>query len=163
RIACSLRRRASSISLTSATSSGSGAATARAKPIRASTCGASSTSSAGTSAGLPRTVLHIVDGLGLSGKTRNLVSVVSQIDRRRFSPIVCRLNEEPSPLVSQLAAACVPLYSIPCADGVNAGAALRIVRLARSVRADVVHCHNPRPMLYGGLAARVLGIRAVGF
>jgi glycosyltransferase involved in cell wall biosynthesis len=109
-------------------------------------------------------VLHIVDGLGLSGKTRNLVSVVSQIDRRRFSPLVCRLNDEPSPLVSQLDAACVPLYSIPCADGVNAGAALRIVRLVRSVRADVVHCHNPRPMLYGGLAARALGIRAtVGF
>jgi glycosyltransferase involved in cell wall biosynthesis len=92
------------------------------------------------------------------------VSVVSQIDRRRFSPIVCRLNDEPSPLVSQLDAACVPLYSIPCADGVNAGAAVRIARLARSVRADVVHCHNPRPMLYGGLAARVLGIRAaIGF
>ena len=113
---------------------------------------------------MPRTVLHIVDGLGLSGKTRNLVSVVSQIDRRRFSPIVCRLNDEPSPLVAQLDAACVPLYSIPCVDGVNAGAALRIVRLARAVRADVVHCHNPRPMLYGGLAARALGIRAaVGF
>ena len=113
---------------------------------------------------MPRTVLHIVDGLGLSGKTRNLVSVVSQIDRRRFSPIVCRLDDEPSPLAAELDAASVPLHSIACADGVNAGAALRIVRLARAVRADVVHCHNPRPMLYGGLAARALGIRAaVGF
>jgi glycosyltransferase involved in cell wall biosynthesis len=109
-------------------------------------------------------VLHIVDGLGLSGKTRNLVSIVTRIDRRRFSPVVCRLDDEPSPLAAELEAANVPLHSIPCADGVNAGAAFRIARLAHSVRADVVHCHNPRPMLYGGIAAWTLGIRAaVGF
>jgi len=113
---------------------------------------------------LPKTVLHIVDGLGLSGKTRNLVSIVTRIDRRRFSPIVCRLSDEPGPLVEQLDAAGVPLHSIACGDGLNAGAALRIARLARSVSADVVHCHNPRPMLYGGVAAWALGIRAaVGF
>ena len=113
---------------------------------------------------MPKTVLHIVDGLGLSGKTRNLVSIVTRIDRRRFSPIVCRLSDEPGPLVEQLDAAGVPLHSIACGDGLNAGAALRIARLARSVSADVVHCHNPRPMLYGGVAAWALGIRAaVGF
>jgi glycosyltransferase involved in cell wall biosynthesis len=109
-------------------------------------------------------VLHIVDGLGLSGKTRNLVSIVTRIDRRRFSPVVCRLDDEPSPLAAQLDAASVPLHSIVCAAGVNAGAALRIARLAHAVGADVVHCHNPRPMLYGGIAAWTLGIRAaVGF
>ena len=64
------------------------------KQTRASTCGASSIFSAGMSTGSPNTVLHVVDGLGLSGKTRNLVSVVSQLDRRRFAPVVCRLNAE---------------------------------------------------------------------
>jgi glycosyltransferase involved in cell wall biosynthesis len=112
------------------------------------------------SAGLPKTVLHIVDGLGLSGKTRNLVSVVSQLDRRRFAPVVCRLDADHSPLVGQLASARVPLHTIACPDGVNAGAALRLARLTWSVKADIVHCYNPRPMLYGGLAARAIGIRA---
>jgi glycosyltransferase involved in cell wall biosynthesis len=115
-------------------------------------------------AGYPRVVLHVVDGLGLSGKTRNLVSVVSQLDRRRFAPVVCRLNAEWSPLVRQLEAAQIPLHTIACTDGLNPGAALRLARLAWSVRADIVHCYNPRPMLYGGLAARAIGIRAtVGF
>jgi glycosyltransferase involved in cell wall biosynthesis len=29
------------------------------------------------------------------------------------------------------------------------------------VKADIIHCYNPRPMLYGGLAARAIGVRAV--
>jgi glycosyltransferase involved in cell wall biosynthesis len=112
------------------------------------------------SAGSPKTVLHIVDGLGLSGKTRNLVSVVSRLDRRRFAPVVCRLDADHSPLVGQLASARVPLHTIACPDGVNAGAALQLARLTWSVKADIVHCYNPRPMLYGGFAARAIGIRA---
>jgi len=116
------------------------------------------------SAGSPKVVLHIVDGLGLSGKTRHLVSIVSQLDRRRFTPLVCRLNGERSPLVAQLARARVPLHTIVCKDGMNPGMALRLARLAWSVKADIVHCYNPRPMLYGGLAARAIGVRAaLGF
>jgi glycosyltransferase involved in cell wall biosynthesis len=43
---------------------------------------------------------------------------------------------------------------------VNPGAVLQLARVAWSVKADIVHCYNPRPMLYGGLAARAIGIRA---
>jgi glycosyltransferase involved in cell wall biosynthesis len=116
------------------------------------------------STGSPETILHVVDGLGLSGKTRQLVSVVTSLDRRRFAPVVCRLNAEWSPLVGQLEAAGVPMRTIPCEDGMNAGAVLRLARLAWSLKASIVHCYNPRPMLYAGLAARAIGIRAtVGF
>lgn len=116
------------------------------------------------STGSPKTVLHVVDGLGLSGKTRNLVAVVSQLDRRRFAPVVCRLNTEWSPLVGQLEAARVPVYTSVCSEGIHPGAVLRLARLAWSVKADLVHCYNPRPMLYGGLAARAIGTRAaIGF
>ena len=110
--------------------------------------------------GSPKTVLYIVDGLGLSGKTRSLVSLAAALDRRRFAPVVCRLDAESSPLVSDLDAAHVPLHTISCGSGVHPGAALRLARLAWSVKADIVHCYNPRPMLYGGLAARATGIRA---
>jgi glycosyltransferase involved in cell wall biosynthesis len=113
------------------------------------------------STGSPDTVLHVVDGLGLSGKTRSLVSLVTQVDRTRFSPVVCTLGTESSPLRRDLDAARVPVHTLACKDGVHAGTALRLARLARSVKADIVHCYNPRPMLYGGLAARAIGIRAV--
>jgi glycosyltransferase involved in cell wall biosynthesis len=55
----------------------------------------------------------------------------------------------------------VPVHTLACQDGVHLGAVLRLARLARSVKADIVHCYNPRPMLYGGLAAQAIGIRAV--
>ena len=114
--------------------------------------------------GSPETILYVVDGLGLSGKTRQLVSVVTRLDRRRFAPVVCRLNAESSPLVGQLEAAGVPLYTLTCKDGVLPGAVVQLGRLAWSLKASMVHCCNPRPMLYGGLAARAIGIRAtVGF
>jgi glycosyltransferase involved in cell wall biosynthesis len=116
------------------------------------------------STGSPKTVLHIVDGLGLSGKTRHLVSIVSALDRRRFTPVVCRLGDEPSPFVAALEAARVPLHTIACGDGLRPDVAARLAKLAWSAKAAIVHCYNPRPMLYGGIAARVLGIRAtVGF
>lgn len=112
------------------------------------------------STGSRKTVVHVVDGLGLSGKTCHLVAVASQLDRARFAPLVCRLNREWSPLIGKLETARVPLHTIPCDDGLNPGAVLQLVRLLRSVKADIVHCYNPRPMLYAGLAARALGIRA---
>jgi glycosyltransferase involved in cell wall biosynthesis len=113
------------------------------------------------STGLPDTVLHVVDSLGLSGKTRNLVSLVTHVDRRRFAPVVCTLGTESSALRHELDAAQVPVHVLACRDGLNPGAALWLARLARSVKASIVHCYNPRPMLYGGLAARAIGIRAV--
>jgi glycosyltransferase involved in cell wall biosynthesis len=36
-----------------------------------------------------------------------------------------------------------------------------MIRIVRTLRPDIVHCYNPRAMLYGGLAARLAGIRAV--
>jgi len=112
------------------------------------------------SAGSPKTVLHVVDGLGLSGKTRNLVSIVSRLDRARFRPIVCRFSAEPSPLLRELEAARVPVHTIACPDGLQPGVVLRLARIGASQKADLVHCYNPRPMLYGGLAARGIGISA---
>jgi glycosyltransferase involved in cell wall biosynthesis len=112
------------------------------------------------STGSRSTVLHVVDSLGLSGKTRNLVSLVSQLDRRRYASIVCRLNDEASPLEGQLDAAEVPVYTVACQDGMHPGTILRLAQLAWSVKADILHCYNPRPMLYGGLAAHAIGVRA---
>lgn len=112
------------------------------------------------STGLPKRVLYVVDGLGLSGKTRHLVLLATRLDRRRYSPVVCRLNTESSPLVGELEAAGVPLHTLDCVDGVTPRTALQLARLAWSAKADIVHSYNPRPMLYAGLAARALGIRA---
>ena len=112
------------------------------------------------SAGSPRSVVFVVDGLGLSGKTRTLAYLATHLDPIRYRPIVCSLSEEASVLQDQLTAADIPVHYIPSRDGLDLRAIRQIGRLIRANRTAVVHCYNPRPILYGGIAARVLGIRA---
>jgi len=105
-------------------------------------------------------VLIVVDGLGLSGKTKSLVDLACALDRTRYQAHVCSLDREGGELAGRLAEARVPVHRVPCRDGLDVTAPWRLGALVRRVRPDVVHCYNPRPMLYGGLAARGLGVHA---
>src|SRR5262249_46583045 len=116
------------------------------------------------SAGSPKTVLYIVDGLGLSGKTRTLVHLATHLDQTRFKPAVCTLTADHTPLIDLLSAGNVPVQVIGCRDGLAVSVVPKLARLMRSVNATIVHCYNPRPILYGGLAARAIGVNAtIGF
>ena len=68
------------------------------------------------------TVLFVVDGLGLSGKTRTLAYLASHLDGRRFRSEVCTLSDEKSVLFDQLAAGNVPVHTIHCREGLDVGA-----------------------------------------
>jgi glycosyltransferase involved in cell wall biosynthesis len=109
---------------------------------------------------LADTVLFVVDSLGLSGKTRTLAYLASHLDPARFRAEVCTLSDEASVLSGELSAGHIPIHTIACRDGVDLGGIVRLGKLIRSVKAKVVHCYNPRPILYGGVAAAALGVRA---
>jgi glycosyltransferase involved in cell wall biosynthesis len=112
-----------------------------------------------TAAGVP-TVLYLIDGLGLSGKTKAIVDLVCGLHPARYQPVVACFDKERSPLLEPLIAKDIPLHEIPCPDGLNVGVMLRLGQLMRQVKPTVVHCYNPRTMLYGGMVARTLGIKA---
>jgi glycosyltransferase involved in cell wall biosynthesis len=116
--------------------------------------------SAGTSAGLPRTALLVLDGLGLSGKTRTMAFIATHLDPTRFRAEVCTFNADPSALTDQLRAAGIPVHVLRCRDGMDASVVVRLARLIRSLRCEIVHAYNPRPILYGGIAAIACGVRA---
>ena len=88
-----------------------------------------------------------------------MVYLATHLDPKRYRAEVCTLAAEDSVLTAQLAQCHVPVHEIPCSDGVDVRAILHIVKLIRNSRADVVHCYNPRPILYGGVAASMLGVR----
>jgi glycosyltransferase involved in cell wall biosynthesis len=110
--------------------------------------------------GVP-TVLFLVDGLGLSGKTKAMVDLVCGLDPARYQPAVACFDKERSPLLEPLIKKNVPLFEIPCPDGLNVGVMVRLGKVMRETKPTVVHCYNPRTMLYGGIVARTLGIKAV--
>jgi glycosyltransferase involved in cell wall biosynthesis len=105
-------------------------------------------------------VLLVVDGLGLSGKTKALVDLATGLDRRRFNPTVVSFSTENGPLAAVLRQNGVPVLEAPMDDGIRVGNAWRMAQIMRRLRPDVIHCYNPRAMLYGGLIARVLRIGA---
>jgi glycosyltransferase involved in cell wall biosynthesis len=90
--------------------------------------------------------------------------VATHLDPRRFRRIVCTLTNETSILSEQLRASGVAIYHIPCRDGIDWRVPIRLANLMRSFQCDVVQCYNPRPILYGGLAAKLAGVRGtIGF
>jgi glycosyltransferase involved in cell wall biosynthesis len=104
------------------------------------------------------TVLFVVDGLGLSGKTRALVDLACGLDR--FRAEVATLDGAPGPLRDRLLAAGVPVHDVPCPDGLGLAAPWALRKLIRRIRPAVLHAFNQRPMLHGGLAALSAGMRA---
>jgi glycosyltransferase involved in cell wall biosynthesis len=109
-----------------------------------------------------RTVLYVVDSLGLSGKTLGLANLVLGLDPSRYRAIVASLIKPEGALVEQLRSGGVPLVHIPCTDGLNAGVVGRLLRYNTKLNPAVVHCFNPRPMLYGGIAAAATGRPVIG-
>jgi glycosyltransferase involved in cell wall biosynthesis len=120
------------------------------------------------SPGAPVRVLYLIGTLEVGGTERQLVALATRVDRARFVPVVCCL-EQRGPLAGELEAAGVPVHEVPFRGLTvtrNPGAVLRrfrgLVRLMRRVRPTIVHTVLPHANALGVLAARLAGVpRAV--
>lgn len=111
-------------------------------------------------ASVSRVVMFIVDGLGVSGKTKALTDLACGLSTDRYQSVVVTFSKEKRSLVDRLEQEHIPVYEVPIEEGLRFENLWRLLRKMREVRPDVVHCVNQRAMLYGGIAARLLGIRA---
>ena len=109
-----------------------------------------------------RTVLYVVDSLGLSGKTQSLVNLALGLDPARYRGVIASFAPPEGMLADRLTAGGVPIVHVPVADGLQPGAIARLLSLGRDVEPAVMHCYNPRPMLYGGLAGAVTARPVIG-
>lgn len=108
----------------------------------------------------PKKVLYIMDTLGLSGRTKGIIDLALNLDPARYTPMFCSLGEETSELEKLLTARKVPIEVLPLPAGLRPDGVWKLTQLIRRQKVDVVHPVNPRPLLYGGLAAIANGIRA---
>lgn len=107
-----------------------------------------------------RVVLYVMDTLGLSGRTKGIIDLALHLDPGRYRPVFCSLGAESSALADRLRERSVPIEVLPLRPGLRPEAVWRLGSLLRRHRAGVVHAVNPRPLLYAGFAARLLGIRS---
>ncbi|MGW2466110.1 glycosyltransferase [Streptomyces bauhiniae] len=101
--------------------------------------------------------LHIITGLGVGGAEQQLRLLL------RHLPVECDVVTltNPGPVAAGLRADGVRVTDLAMAGNRDLGALPRLVRLIRRGRYDLVHTHLYRACLYGRLAARLAGVRAV--
>ncbi|MFF4115010.1 glycosyltransferase [Streptomyces sp. NPDC001714] len=101
--------------------------------------------------------LHVITGLGIGGAEQQLRLLL------RHLPVSCDVVTltNPGPVAHGLAADGVRVVHLGMAGNRDLAALPRLVRLIRRGRYDLVHTHLYRACLYGRIAARLAGVRAV--
>ena len=101
--------------------------------------------------------LHVITGLGVGGAEQQLRLLL------RHLPAQCEVVTltNPGPVAAGLAADGVRVTHLGMRGNRDLGALPRLTRLIRAGRYDVVHTHLYRACLYGRIAARLAGVRAV--
>ncbi len=95
-------------------------------------------------------IVHVVQGLGIGGQERLVVQLSHELADRGHQPAIVTLSPGGS---VRLEARGVPVYDAPRCQGPDASLIARLTALLFRLRADVVHTHNPAPMLHAIPAA----------
>ena len=104
-------------------------------------------------------VLHIVTGLASGGAERQLHLLLRHLPPHQRCEVLTLTN--PGTVADALRADGVTVHHLAMRGNRDLGALPRLVRLVRAGRYDLVHTHLYRAQLYGRLAARLAGVRAV--
>jgi glycosyltransferase involved in cell wall biosynthesis len=112
------------------------------------------------SSGRPMRVVHVSLGLNMGGMEKLLVEFARHADRQRFQLRFITLGPRGS-LADDVEKCGWPVTALDEPPGLRPGLVLRLARLFRRWRIDIVHTHNTKPLLYGGPAARLAGVSRV--
>ncbi|HEU4723454.1 MAG TPA: glycosyltransferase [Gemmatimonadaceae bacterium] len=99
----------------------------------------------------------------LGGTELNALRTAERLDRRRFSVSVVCIRDN-GPLMARYKEAGIPVHTFPMTSLLGRQAlrqAVRLIRLFRSERTDIVHSHDAYTSVYGTLCARIAGVRGV--
>lgn len=95
--------------------------------------------------------MQLVLSLAPGGTERLVIEIVRAL-AQRIESIVCCLDQ-PGAWAAELEALNVPVISLARAPGFQPSLAMRLARLIKERRIDVVHCHHYSPYVYGLLAS----------
>jgi glycosyltransferase involved in cell wall biosynthesis len=99
-------------------------------------------------------VVHVTLGLDVGGQERLLVEFARHADRRRFDLRFVVLGGR-GRLADEIEAHGWPVVALGEPPGLRPRIVLRLAQLFRRWRADAVHTHDDKPLLYASLAARL--------
>ena len=102
-------------------------------------------------------IAHIVSNLDIGGLEKVVISLVNHLDTERFRPALFCLGNG-GELVADVRC---DVTSLGKGEGFSYLLPLRLARLFRRERIDIVHCHNFSPLIYGALAGTIVAVKGV--
>jgi sugar transferase (PEP-CTERM/EpsH1 system associated) len=105
-------------------------------------------------------VLHVVLQLDMGGMEKLLVDIARFSDRKRFDHTFVCISRRGA-LADQIEEAGRPVICLDEPIGLRLSLARRLYRLFRTVRPDVVHTHNSKPLIYAAPAARLARVPCI--
>jgi glycosyltransferase involved in cell wall biosynthesis len=107
-------------------------------------------------------IVHVLSSFGVGGQER--VALDLAIGQRARGHKVSVISLAPPPdgaMASEFEAAGIAVGRVEKRDGLDATLVPRLARALRDHRADVVHTHNPLPLIYGAPAAWLAGAAVI--
>jgi glycosyltransferase involved in cell wall biosynthesis len=103
------------------------------------------------------TIVQVLSSFGLGGQERIALDLATGFRDAGHRPISVSLAEDhEGPLGAEFRARGLEVEHIRKQPGFDTGLYLTLGRLYRRAGADVVHTHNPQPLIYGGPPARLV-------
>ncbi len=110
----------------------------------------------------PVNIVHVLSSYGVGGQERVALDLAAgQVARGHRVSVVSLAPPPDGPLAAEFAAAGVETLTIAKGRGIDPRLVPRLARAFRARGAEIVHTHNPQPMIYGAPAARLAGARAI--
>jgi len=107
-------------------------------------------------------IVHVLSSFGVGGQERVALDLAASQVRRGHRVIAVSLAPAPDgPLAAEFRAAGAEVVRVAKGPGTDATLVPRLAWTFRRRKADVVHTHNPLPLIYGAPAARLAGAAAI--
>jgi sugar transferase (PEP-CTERM/EpsH1 system associated) len=108
----------------------------------------------------PIHIQHVVLSLQPGGLENGVVNVVNGLNPSRFRSSVCCLKQA-GEFTSRIQQERVQIHEMKLKGGNNYVLPLKLARLFRRTRTDIIHTRNPEAFFYGFLGARLAGVGSV--
>lgn len=107
-------------------------------------------------------IAHVLSSYGVGGQERVALDLAIGQKARGHRVSVISLAPEPDGAMAQeFAQAGITVGRVPKHGGLDPTLVPRLARELRRQKIDVVHTHNPLPLIYGAPAARLVGAAAI--
>ena len=107
-------------------------------------------------------IVHVLSSYGVGGQERVALDLAIGQKVRGHEVSVISLAPPPDgAMANEFAAAGVAVGRVAKRDGMDLSLVPRLARELRARRADIVHTHNPLPLIYGAPAARLVRAAAI--